>query len=79
MNLEHLKVQEMNLTELTSIDGGGFWDDLTNGTVWSGTSNELAYFFEAVYNGGVMAGNLGEMAAEGWSSFWGSMSSVMPT
>ena len=29
MNLQTLGVQEMNAQELTSVEGGDFWDDLT--------------------------------------------------
>ncbi|PCI32953.1 MAG: hypothetical protein COB60_08465 [Flavobacteriaceae bacterium] len=81
-NLENYGVQELNGKEIMEIDGGGFWEDLTSGTSWSGTSNKLIYAGEALYNGGVMTGNLIGMGVNqltrAGSAIWSAMSSVMP-
>jgi bacteriocin-like protein len=43
-------VEEMNKQEMMQVEGGKI--DYVE-YKWSGTSNSLAYFFEACYNGGV--------------------------
>lgn len=33
MNLQNLGVQEMNVNELLSVDGGGFWDTVADAVI----------------------------------------------
>ena len=69
-NLENYGVQELNAKGFNEINGGGFWEDLTSGTSYSGTSNPLVFVAETAYNGGVMIGNGAVMYASAWMDFY---------
>ncbi|WP_456377911.1 hypothetical protein [Lutibacter sp.] len=60
-NLENYGVQVLDAKEIREVDGGGFWDDLTEGTSYSGTSNPIVFLGETAYNAGVMIGNAWDM------------------